>query len=1049
MPELLLIRVTGAELLLLLLLPHATATIHATLSAMVGGDERALLDFKAKITSHSGALASWNTSNSYCDWEGVRCGRRHPQKVVALDLQSKGLVGTISPAIGNLTFLCLLNLSFNSFHGQIPPTIGYLRRLEVIYLRANFFAGTIPSNISNCTSLRQMLIGDNNMGMQGGIPAEIGSMASLTVLELPNNGFTGTIPSSLGNLSRLTALSLSGNYLQGSIPHRIGNNPSLQFLQLSRNNLSGLFPPSLYNLSSLYAFHVDNNKLHGHLPADLGTSLPSIELFSVGDNQFTGVVPSSISNLSSIQIFYVNVNRFNGVFPSKLGRLQNLIVFILDDNKFEANNEHEWEFFTSLVNCSMLQIISIGWNMFAGNLPVSIANFSTNLQRLRFLYNNISGTIPSGIQDLVSLQELDLRYNLLTGSIPESIGKLTYLNHLYFDSNYFSGHIPSSIGNLSVLDQFGASANRLEGPIPSSIGDLNKLSGLDLSNNKLSGFIPNEVMHLSSITILLDLSYNLLEGPLPSEVGNLANLGNLILSGNQLSGQIPDTISNCIVLEFLLMDGNLFQGSIPAMLKNIKGLTLLNLTENKLNGSIPGDLGSIVNLHELYLAHNDLSGPIPEILGNSTSLLRLDLSFNNLQGEVPKEGVFKNLTGLSIVGNSELCGGIPQLHLPQCPDSPARKNKNAMSLSLRIAVSTTGPILILFSGLSLAVFLCRRSKVVVKKIQLPSPFTEIDLPMISYNTILRATDGFSDTNLLGKGRYGSVYKGTIENFGVPVAVKVFNLQQPGSYKSFQAECEALRRVRHRCLVKVITSCASINHQGQDFRALVFEFMPNGSLDSWIHSDTESQSGRRALTLEQRLDIAVDIADAIDYLHTGCQTSIIHCDLKPGNILIAQDIRACVGDFGIARILNEAARTTSSHSNSIIGIRGSIGYVAPEYGEGLAVSTYGDVYSLGITLIDMFTGRSRTDDIFRDGLSLHYFAKAALPDKVMEIVDSRIWLHDEANKGNGTRDTTRTKECLAAVIQLGVMCSKQSPRERLLIRDAALEMRNIRNAYLSK
>ncbi|KAL6873960.1 hypothetical protein ACP4OV_014042 [Aristida adscensionis] len=1040
----LLLRIRGELLLLLLLLHTTTATNHATVP-LTGhdGDERALEDFKAKVTSHSGVLASWNRSTSYCKWEGVTCSQRQPWRVVALDLQSQGLAGTISPAIGNLTFLRMLNLSFNSLRGEIPPTIGSLGRLEVIYLRGNLLTGTIPKNISRCTSLRQMLIGENNMGLHGSIPTEIGGMPSLTHLELPSNGLSGTITPSLGNLSRLIKLSLAGNYLQGSIPGNIGNNPHLQFLQLSRNNLSGLLPPSLYNLSSVYAFHVTQNKLQGHLPTDLGTSLSSIQLFSLGINQFTGVVPTSITNLSSLQVFEISSNKFGGVFPSNLGRLQYLQWLVFDDNKYEAKNEQEWEFFTSLTNCSMLQVISIGWNRFTGNLPISLANFSTDLRKLRLLHNNISGTIPSSIQNLASLEELDLRDNLLTGPIPESIGNLKRLTHLYLGNNYFSGQIPSSIGNLSALAQFGASANRLEGPIPSSIGNLTKISALDLSRNELTGWIPNEIMHLSSISKFLDLSYNYLEGRLPSEVGNLVNLGKLFLSGNQLSGEIPHIISNCIVLQILFMDGNAFQGSIPPTLKNIKGLTQLNLTDNKLNGSIPASLGSITNLQELYLAKNNLTGSIPELLGNSTSLRRLDLSFNNFQGEVPKQGVFRNLSALSIVGNNELCGGIPQLRLPNCPDSVARKNKKAILLSHRIAVSTAGAILVLLSGFALAVFLYRRSKAARKNEQLLPQFTDIDLPMVSYDDILKGTDGFSEANLLGKGRYGSVYRCTVQNQGAAVAVKVFNLQQPGSYRSFQVECEALRRVRHRCLVKIITSCSSINHQGQDFRALVFDFMPNGSLDSWIHSE----SGNGTLTLAQRLDIAVDIVDAVDYLHNGCRPPVIHCDLKPSNILLTQDLRARVGDFGIARILNETASRTSGNSNSTIGIRGSIGYVAPEYGEGLTVSTHGDVYSLGITLIEMVTGRSPTDDMFRDGSTLHHFAKAALPDKVMEIADSKIWLHDEANNSNATRDIIRTKECLAAIIQLGVLCSKQSPRERLLISNVSVEMHNIRDTYL--
>lgn len=120
----------------------------------------------------------------------------------------------------------------------------------------------------------------------------------------------------------------------------------------------------------------------------------------------------------------------------------------------------------------------------------------------------------------------------------------------------------------------------------------------------------------------------------------------------------------------------------------------------------------------------------------------------------------------------------------------------------------------------------------------------------------------------------------------------------------------------------------------------------------------------------------------------------------------------------------------------------------EYGEGLAVSTNGDVFSFGITLIEMFTGRSPTDDMFRDGISLHYYAEAALPDKVMEIADSNIWLHDEANNSIGKRHITITNECLSAVIQLGVLCSKQLPLERLSMNDATAEMHSIRDAYIN-
>jgi hypothetical protein len=235
----------------------------------------------------------------------------------------------------------------------------------------------------------------------------------------------------------------------------------------------------------------------------------------------------------------------------------------------------------------------------------------------------------------------------------------------------------------------------------------------------------------------------------------LVHLQQLFLSGNKLIGEIPDTVGNCRVMEILSMDGNSFQGSMPATFKNMAGLTILNLTNNKLNGSIPGNLATLTNLQELYLGHNNLSGTIPELLGNSTSLLRLDLSYNNLQGEVPKGGVFKNLSGLSIVGNNALCGGIPQLHLPKCPSSYARKNRKAIHKFLRIAIPTIGSLILLF--LVWAEFHHRKSKTAPKK-DLPPQFPEIELPIVPYNDILKGTDGFSEANVLGKGRYGTAIR---------------------------------------------------------------------------------------------------------------------------------------------------------------------------------------------------------------------------------------------------------------------------------------------------
>jgi hypothetical protein len=348
---------------------------------------------------------------------------------------------------------------------------------------------------------------------------------------------------------------------------------------------------------------------------------------------------------------------------------------------------------------------------------------------------------------------------------------------------------------------------------------------------------------------------------------------------------------------------------------------------NKFSGSIPESLGSIENLQELYLAHNDLSGSIPAVLQNLTSLSKLDVSFNNLQGEVPDGGVFRNITFTEVAGNINLCGGTPKLHLVPCSTSSLSKNKRKMPKSLVVSLATIGAFLLSLS-IILLVWILRKKLEQSKKTIVQDSIAEDNYERISYHALLRGTNRFSDENLLGRGSYGAVFKCILANGERTLAVKVFNLGQSRYSKSFEAECKAMRRIRHRCLIKIITSCSSVNHQGQEFKALVFEFMPNGNLDGWLHPESQEPSANNTLSLAQRLEIAVNIVDAVEYLHNYCQPFVIHCDLKPSNILLAEDMSARVGDFGISRIIQENASEGMQNSYGSSGIRGSIGYVAP-------------------------------------------------------------------------------------------------------------------------
>ncbi|XP_028797281.1 probable LRR receptor-like serine/threonine-protein kinase At3g47570 [Neltuma alba] len=230
--------------------------------------------------------------------------------------------------------------------------------------------------------------------------------------------------------------------------------------------------------------------------------------------------------------------------------------------------------------------------------------------------------------------------------------------------------------------------------------------------------------------------------------------------------------------------------------------------------------------------------------------------------------------------------------------------------------------------------------------------TNLDAPTrISYYDLLQGTNGFDEGNLLGSGSFGSVYKAILPNEKI-VAVKVFNIDIEEALRSFDIECAAMCNLRHRNLIKIISSCSN-----DDFKSLVMEFMSNGSLDRWLYSHNY------CLDILQRLNIMVDVAAALEYLHHGTLTRIVHCDIKPSNVLLDENMVAHLSDFGIAKLLSEEQLET--HTKTLA----TVGYMAPEYGSKGVVSFKGDVYSYGIVLMEMFTRKKPTDEMFVEGLGL--------------------------------------------------------------------------------
>ncbi|KAF7851412.1 hypothetical protein BT93_L4001 [Corymbia citriodora subsp. variegata] len=1031
-------------------------------------DQDALLHFKLVIEVNPMNTikgGNWTVEANFCEWIGVVCSK-HRQRVTALDLSHMGLQGRLSPYLGNLSFLASLDLRNNSFNGTILTEIGRLQRLKELVLESNQFEGNIPPNLAQCQNLEVVSLAMNRL--TGGIPREFGAFPKLQQLNLSSNDLRGQIPSFLGNISTLqviilvnasltgsipsalfnislTWVNLTNNYLSGSLPCDLCYRwPNIKTLSLRYNQFSGLLPETLNQCKELIILWLSYNCFQGSIPRDIG-SLQKLQKLYVAANNLTGMIPRTISNMSSLHSLDIGGNHIEGEIPSEIGNLVNLHMMSVTANLLTGEVPRE------VFNISSLQWLSLVDNSLSGSLPSGSDLSLPNLEELYLQSNGFGGNIPQCLSNFSNLILFDAGENQLSGPIPSSLGNLKKLIHLSVESNQLTGDthgseigflsalsncqslqalwlednplrgsIPESIKNFSNSPQILFARNcEIRGRIPEELGFLKRLTFLELSNNALYGNIPSSIGGLESLQRLY-LDNNHLEGPILNEICNLTGLGELFLHQNRLSGSIPNCIENLSSLQKFFISSNNMTSAIPISLWSLQDLIFLNLSLNSFNGGLPLEIGKmralenidlswnqltgaitssileLESLTSLNLSRNSFQGLIPQSIGNLKGLDFLDLSYNNLSGAIPEsmEGLTYlqnlNLSFNKLSGEipNELCGNA-NFQVPRCRVNGKKSLTDKQLHLLYIMVPIVSATLLVF-----VICLLRKHGKIGKNdpVSVENP-PRIDHPMISYRELCSATNNFAESNLLGVGSYSSVYKGTLTN-ETYIAIKVLNLHIESALKSFDKECEVFRKIRHRNLVKVISSCTNA-----DLGALVLQYMPNGSLEKWLYSNNYN------LGICQRVKIMVDVATALDYLHHGQEEPIILA-------------------------MNKLETQTQT--------LGTIGYIAPEYGLKGIVSTKGDVYSFGILLLEVITIKKPTDEMFNAHMSLTQWVSAAIPDKVLDIVDNKLLSMDHQDL-----TLSELESIVLSILELGLKCSKDLPEERMDMKIVMVKLNKIK------
>ncbi|KAL1319915.1 hypothetical protein AAHE18_14G019400 [Arachis hypogaea] len=776
-------------------------------------------------------------------------------------------------------------------------------------------------------------------------------------------------------------------------------------------------------------------------------------------SSISGTLPSDLNTLTQLTTLSLSSNALSGALPS-LANLTMLQTVLLDQNNFTSITKAAFSGLTSLQELSMTTNV----NLQPWTIPTELTQ-STELVTLDLGTTNLFGTLPDFFDSFPGLQNLRLSYNKLTGQLPRSLAGSSVQNlwlNNQDDSAGFTGTV-DVLASMTHLNQVWLQKNHFTGPIP-DLSDCTDLFDLQLRDNQLTGVVPVALTTMSSLKNV-SLDNNRLQGPTPAfgkdVTVTLTGLNRFCAkAGESCDDRVNTLLAVAAGFDYPYRLADSWDGNNPcndwtSVVCVGEKIVTLNFKNLDLNGTISPALANLTDLRNLYLNDNNLTGSIPESLTSLAQLEVLDVSNNNLTGKIPSfpSKVKFSHGGNALLGVSGGGGGSGNGSSSNSGDAPSGSPSKASSgTSLSPAwIVGIAVIAVFFVAVVLFVFCKCYAKNRHKKFgRVNNPETgkgEVKIDMvgasssngfvgaggatselqsqgseqneqlpvfeggnvtISIQVLRQVTNNFSEDNILGRGGFGVVYKGELHD-GTKIAVKRMESVAMGTkgMNEFQAEIAVLTKVRHRHLVALLGYCMNGNE-----RLLVYEYMPQGTLTQ--HLFDWHDNGCAPLTWKQRVAIALDVARGVEYLHSLAQQSFIHRDLKPSNILLGDDMRAKVADFGLVKNAPDGKYSVETR------LAGTFGYLAPEYAATGRVTTKVDVYAFGVVLMELITGRRALDDTVPDDRShlVSWFRRVQInKENIPKAIDQTLDPDEE------------TMESIYKVAELAGHCTAREPYQR--------------------